>query len=99
MSIRYDRKGKYFTEAQTKVEVRVLIQTQEHQLEGTIYIRPDERLIDMVNSADEFIAVTDVSIIGSNNDFDTDFLTLSKSNTIWIAPLDDMISRDSEPND
>jgi hypothetical protein len=46
MSLRFDEKGKFFTEIVSKEAVEVIIQTPTNQLRGNIHIRPGERLRD-----------------------------------------------------
>lgn len=88
MVTQYDDKGKIFTQVVSKRPVRVIIQTVREQIHGTIYVRPEERVIDELNTPSTFIAVTDARV----NDeagaqlYACEFLTLNKEQVVWIIP-------------
>ncbi|MDH5605589.1 MAG: hypothetical protein OEY93_01765 [Anaerolineae bacterium] len=89
MSIHYDEKGKFYTDLVSKDSVRVIIQTTNQRILGSIYYKPNERLMDEINSQPvPFIAVTDADIYNSKGEKDihVDFLTLNLSNVVWLAP-------------
>ena len=56
-----------------------------NRLEGNIYARPDERLLDVMNKEGRFLAMTDVvikSISGKEMDH-TDFLLVNCGQIVW----------------
>jgi hypothetical protein len=89
MSIRVDAKGKIFTDIVRKDEVPVLIQTVTNLIHGHIYLRPEQRIKDELNTGtDQFIAVTQAEVFGANGQllYRSDFLTLNKTHVIWVRP-------------
>jgi hypothetical protein len=90
MSIRFDDKGKFFTEVVSKETTGVMIQTPTHRIEGKIHIRPGERLKDEINQAEPFFAVTEAIIFDNAGvqKFKSDFLIVYRDFIIWIMPLD-----------
>lgn len=93
MNTQFEEKGKIFTQVITKNPVDVIIQTTHHKIIGKIHIRPSDRLIDELNKADRFIAVTDATIYipGSENDvyYESEFLTVNCDQIIWMLPLNE----------
>ena len=83
-----DPKMKIFTNIIAKEPLKVTIQTATNQLEGNIYIRPEERLKDEMNQYDQFIAVTDVKIYNLQHEIvmESKFIILNRDQIIWIAP-------------
>ena len=90
MSVRYNEKGKYFTEVVTKDQVDAIIQTTCQRLQGKVHIRPGMRLKDSLNDGPLFIAVTDGSFLDPDNqELDSfEFLTLNRKQIVWIIPVD-----------
>ena len=86
MSVRYDHKGKHFTEVQTKTPVPAIIQTVQQRIHGTIYLTPNHRLLDELEKPPLFLAVTDARVLSQGDEFQTAFLALQKSHIIWITP-------------
>jgi hypothetical protein len=89
MSIRIDAKGKIFTDIVRKDEVPVLIQTVTNLIHGHIYLRPEQRIKDELNTgADQFIAVTQAEVYSAAGQvlYRSEFLTLNKSHVVWIRP-------------
>jgi hypothetical protein len=88
MSTHYDEKGKFFTEVISKHPVPAIIQTLSHRIHGTIHVRRGERLIDELQRAGCFIAVTEAVVYNLNGDalYQTAFLTLNSQQIIWIIP-------------
>jgi hypothetical protein len=89
MSIRYDHKGKYFTEVKRKEPVRARIQTADAQIIGTIHVHPENRLLDEINHRDLFLPVTDAVIDRSENRIQTSFIAINKEQIIWMVPLEE----------
>ncbi len=92
MVTQYDDKGKIFTQVITKKPVEVIIQTATHIIQGTVHVRPDERVIDEMNMSSKFIAVTEAHVLDDqkNQLYRCDFLTLNKDQIIWIIPDDEV---------
>ena len=103
MNLQFDEKGKIFTKIISKYSVYSTIQTTTHRIEGNIYVKRDERLIDELHSSGQFIAVTDAKIFSPQGELsDTaDFLTLNTNQIIWIIPedeIEDELSNDGDLN-
>jgi hypothetical protein len=89
MTMRIDAKGKIFTDVVHKERVPSLIQTATNLIHGAIFLRPDQRIKDELNSNQEkFIAVTEAEIYGADGQiiYRSPFLTLNKDHVIWIRP-------------
>jgi hypothetical protein len=91
MSLEFNEKGKYFTDIISKVAVPAVIQTSLHRIEGSIHIRMDERVKDELDRNESFIAVTSAKVFDSNGAilYETDFMTVSRAQIIWVMPKDD----------
>lgn len=89
MSVRYNEKGKYFTEVVTKDQVVAIIQTTCQRLKGKVHIRPGMRLKDCLNEGPRFIAVTDGLFLDPDNlELDSfEFLSLNREQIVWIIPM------------
>jgi hypothetical protein len=88
MTIEYDEKGKRFTDIVTKRPVYATVQTTRQLLRGNIHVRRDQRIKDELDLDDKFIALTDVSILGDNEQvlFQAPFLAVNRSQIIWVMP-------------
>jgi hypothetical protein len=88
MSIEYDDKGKYFTEIVSKVAIQATIQTTTHTLRGHIHVRRDQRMIDELDINENFIAVTDVTVFGSDGQtlFRSHFMAVRRDHIVWVVP-------------
>jgi hypothetical protein len=88
MSIDYDDKGKRFTDIVTKRPVYATVQTTKQLLRGNIHVRRDQRLKDELDLDDKFIALTDVSILGEDEQvlFHASFLAVNRAHIIWVLP-------------
>jgi hypothetical protein len=92
MNIEFDEKGKFYTEIITKDAIPVKIQTVSHLIEGKVYVRKGDRLIDELTSANLFLAVTDAIIYATADDqtMRCNFMTINKDHIIWLVPLDEI---------
>ena len=90
MTIRFDEKGKFYTQVISKDAVWVLIQTKTHRIRGQIYIQQGERIKDEINHAEQFIAVTDAVIFDNSGQeiYHCDFMTLNRDHIVWLVPGD-----------
>jgi hypothetical protein len=88
MVIRYDDKGKFFTEVVSKENVPVIVQTTTNRIEGYMHVRSGYRIKDELNSEDQFIAITEAKIIGAQGEveYQTDFLAVNIQEVIWVMP-------------
>ena len=86
MAIRFDEKGKFFTDIITKDPTPAIIQTPDHRIVGNLHVRPEERVIDTLNKAAPFLAITDVTVYGPNEEilFQSDFLALNQNHIVWV---------------
>jgi hypothetical protein len=92
MDVRTDDRGKFFTPRVTKESVATAIRTTEHLIVGLVHVRPDQRLKDELNNAnDRFIAITDARVHnagGSELLFESSFLLVDANHVIFITPLE-----------
>ena len=88
MTIEYDDKGKIFTDIVSKIAVYATIQTTMHMLRGRIHVRRDQRIIDELDVNENFIAITDVTVLGADGQtlFETPFLAVRRSHIVWVIP-------------
>lgn len=88
MSIRYDEKGKFFTQVVSKEPYPVIIQTLMHRIEGNVYARQDERIKDSINAESQFIAVTDVKIYNTQGQviYQSDLTLVNGDHIVWMIP-------------
>jgi hypothetical protein len=88
MSIEYDEKGKIFTDVVSKTAIHATIQTTTHMLQGYIHVRRDQRIKDELDRDEDFLAVTDVSVLGANGQslFQTPFLAVRRAHIVWVIP-------------
>jgi hypothetical protein len=85
----YDTQVKFFTDVVSKKQMKAIIQTVLQRIEGTVYIMPTRRLLDELNQAEEFIAVTDASISGFDIQQPVDFMAVRVDQIVWIVLLDE----------
>ena len=91
MSVRYNEKGKYFTEVVNKDQVKAMIQTTSQRLQGMVHVRPGMRLKDSLNEGPRFIAITDGVFLDSDNQkLNTfEFMSLNQEQIVWVLPLEE----------
>ncbi len=92
MVTQFDDKGKIFTTVITKKPIDVVIQTLTHRIIGKVFYRPDNRLIDELNTDNIFLAVTNAKILNDEGEilFTSDFLTININQIIWILPVEEI---------
>ena len=92
MVTQYDEKGKIFTSIITKKPAEVIIHTLLHKITGVLHYRPDNRLIDELNSTNLFLAVTNGKVYDQNNNllYQSDFITINTNQIIWVIPFDEL---------
>jgi len=91
MSLHYDEKGKFFTDYISKDSIQALIQTATNRIEGNLYLRSGERVSDMLNRSEKFIAVTDVVVydLEGKELYSCDFLAVNVDLVIWLMPMEE----------
>jgi len=92
MTIRYDEKGKFFTDIVTKNPIPVVAQTLIHRIEGSVFLREDERLKDALNQDSRFIAMGDVTVstLKGRERYQSKFLLVNTEHIIWIIESEDI---------
>jgi hypothetical protein len=88
MTIEYDEKGKIFTEVVSKVAIQATIQTTTHLMRGHVHVRRDQRIKDELDINENFLALTDVSVLSSDGQilFQAPFLAVRRSQIVWVLP-------------
>jgi hypothetical protein len=91
MTIEYDEKGKIFTEVVSKVPIRATIQTTTHLIRGQLHVRRDQRIKDELDISENFLAVTDVTVLKPDGQilFQAPFLAVRRSHIVWVVPEQD----------
>jgi hypothetical protein len=95
MNIRYDDKGKFFTDIISKDTVPAIIQTLVTRIQGNLHVRINERVKDELNRGEQFLAITDVTIFNLQGQkiYDAEFLLINRDHVIWIIPDDENTTR------
>ena len=95
MSIRFDEKGKFFTDVVSKESVPVIIQTVTHRIQGMLHVRPDERLTDEINVSEQFFAITEATIFddGGETLYQCEFFTVNRRHIVWIIPAEQLMDK------
>ena len=88
MNLRYNEKGKFFTDRVTKDAMPAIIQTLTHRIEGNLFVRLDERFIDALNKCEQFIAVSNAVVFSSHGQqlYKSNFLVLNRDHVLWMIP-------------
>lgn len=91
MTIEYDEKGKIFTEIISKIPIQATIQTTTHLMRGRLHVRRDQRIKDELDINENFIALTDVSVLGPDGQtlFQAPFMAVRRSHIVWVIPEQD----------
>lgn len=88
MTFEYDEKGKIFTDIVSKIAVPATVQTTAHLIRGYLHVRRDQRIKDELDLDENFLAMTDVSVLGPDGQalFQSPFLAVRRSHIIWVLP-------------
>ena len=88
MSVRYDDKGKFFTDVITKDRVPSIIHTLVSRIQGNLHVRIDERVKDDLNRGEQFLAITDAIVYNLQGQkiYDAEFMLINRDHVIWIVP-------------
>jgi hypothetical protein len=95
MNIRYDEKGKFFTDIITKDTVPSIVQTLTTRIQGYLHVRINERVKDELNRGEQFLAITDAQIFDLDGKklYDAEFLLLNRDHIVWVIPEDEIPTR------
>ncbi len=88
MTIEYDAKGKIFTDIVSKAAIQATIQTTTHLIRGNFHVRRDQRIKDELDLDENFLALTEVSVLGPDGQtlFQAPFLAVRRSHIVWVIP-------------
>jgi len=88
MTIEYDEHGKIFTDIVSKVSIYVTIQTTTHMIRGRMHVRRDQRVKDELDQDENFLALTDVHVLGPDGQtlFQAPFLAVRRNHVVWVIP-------------
>jgi hypothetical protein len=88
MTFEYDEKGKIFTDIISKVSIPATVQTTTHLIRGHVHVRRDQRIKDELDLNENFLAITDVSVLGADGQtlFQAPFLAVRRSHIVWVLP-------------
>lgn len=88
MTIEYDEKGKFYTDVITKLPVSCLLQTTTHLMRGFVHVRQGERFKNELERDEAFLALTNVSILGANDEilYSAPFMAVQRSQIVWVMP-------------
>ena len=88
MTFEYDEKGKIFTDVISKVSIPATVQTMTHLIRGHVHVRRDQRIKDELDLNENFLAMTDVSVLGPDGQtlFQAPFLAVRRSHIVWVLP-------------
>ncbi len=86
--IRYDEKGKFFTNFVTKNTVQAIVQTPRYRIRGEIHVRMGDRVKDELDRPEQFLAVTNAAIYDENDTllFEREFVSVNRDHIIWVIP-------------
>jgi hypothetical protein len=98
MTIRFDEKGKFFTDLISKETVPVTIQTLKNRMHGHIHVRPGSRLKDEINQADLFLAMTEATIFDDAGQelYQCEFIAINRAHIVWILPDEEVADYEAE---
>ena len=96
MNVRYDDKGKFFTDIITKDPVPSIIQTLVTQIKGNVYVRLNERVKDELNRGEQFLAITEAKVFNLQGQkiSEAEFMLINRDHIIWIIPDEEKTQRE-----
>jgi len=94
MVTEFNDRGKFFTNVISKDPVQVIIQTTHQRIIGEVHVRRGERLKDELNQPDQFIAVTNASVLRTdgNVELQTKLLLISSAQIVWVMPANEIMT-------
>jgi len=98
MNVRYDDKGKFFTDIITKDPVPAIIQTLVTQIKGNVHVRLNERVKDELNRGEQFLAITEATVFNLQGQkiSEAEFMVLNRDHIIWIIPNEEGTQREEQ---
>jgi hypothetical protein len=96
MAIRFDEKGKYFSDVIPKETMPVVIQTLTHRVEGKFHVGSGIRLKEELNNPESFLAITDATVYSDSGVqlYQSNFLVVNRDQIVWVIPTAELeISR------
>jgi hypothetical protein len=94
MSMRFDEKGKFFTDVISKEAVAVILQTPVNR----IYLRPGSIIKDEINQAEIFMAITEATIFDNSGQelYQSNFIAVHRDHILWILPVNELLQDKAE---
>ena len=91
MATQYDDKGKYFTDIVSKLAIAATVQTVVQKIEGSIHVRLNERITDELDRDEPFLPMTSAKVFDQEGrmQYECDFITIRRSQIVWIIPWDE----------
>jgi hypothetical protein len=92
MTIKFDDKGKFFTDIISKEPVKARIQTVLQLIEGELHVRHNFRVKDELDLDEPFLAVTNAKVFNSSKEesFHTKFIAIRRDQIVWITVIEDI---------
>lgn len=89
-----DERTKIFSNVIFKRPIKVVIQTTDHKICGSVHVRPDDRLRDELNASESFLAVTDATIYDREDRviYTSKFIAVNIAQIIWLLPQNEIIT-------
>src|SRR5215211_3972949 len=95
-----DERGKYFTDRVHTQHVEVLVLTVKGEVRGHAHLPPGTRIKDLLNSTDQFVALTDATISGYDpGTRQVGFIAVNKLHIISVIPLQDQREEQHESDE
>jgi hypothetical protein len=91
MGLHYDEKGKFYTDYVSKDAVTAVIQTTTQRIQGSLYLRAGERVSDMLNRSEHFLAVTDATVFDAEGKeiYNCGFMAVNIDLIVWLVPKEE----------
>ena len=88
MTTEYDEHGKIFTDVVSKIAIYVTVQTTTHMMRARLHVRRDQRVKDELDRDENFLALTDVHVLGPDGQtlFHAPFLAVRREHIVWVMP-------------
>ncbi len=88
MTIEYDDNGKIFTDIVSKIAIYATVQTTTHLMRGRVHVRRDQRIKDELDLNENFLALTDVSVLTADGQvaFQAPFIAVKRTHIVWVIP-------------
>jgi hypothetical protein len=80
-----------------KVSVNVIIKTDDNIIIGDLYIRPQNRIMDELDHADTFVALTNAIVLDNTGKvrFKTHFMTINTQKIVYVIPKDELVGKEN----